>query len=267
MRNRPSQRPDCFTLDPGHSLANEMVCAGLGRLRQSINYHDSSLYGNHGTLTGMTPASDCVWVPELGRWATNSATSSEYIAHTSRIGADASWSLVSIAGWIKPSNRIAGHYVVVQVSGNGPSLWIDDGPTLQFRSTGLFGRSHGPLAAFTNGKWSHVVFTYSKPSYNFFFDGVNVSSGTVVGDNSVQPYSADWKSCYAGASADFADVCMWHRALSASEIQQLADPSNVMLSGLIRPPVRRWWPAVSGGTPAAANIPAIMHHRRLMGAA
>jgi hypothetical protein len=261
------QRPPTFRINRDSPLAKGLVFAGLGGGASTSLYADASGYGNNGTLTNMEPASDWVWVPELGRWATNSATSSEYIAHTSRIGADASWSLVSIAGWIKPSNRIAGHYVVVQVSGNGPSLWIDDGPTLQFRSTGLFGRSHGPLAAFTNGKWSHVVFTYSKPSYNFFFDGVNVSSGTVVGDNSVQPYSADWKSCYAGASADFADVCMWHRALSASEIQQLADPSNVMLSGLIRPPVRRWWPAVSGGTPAAANIPAIMHHRRLMGAA
>jgi len=39
----------------------------------------------------------------------------------------------------------------------------------------------------------------------------------------------------------------WNRALSLPEIQQLADPSNMMLSGLILPPRRKWWPVVSSG--------------------
>ena len=42
---------------------------------------------------------------------------------------------------------------------------------------------------------------------------------------------------------------MHNRVLSLAEIRQLADPSNVMLSGLILPPRRRLFAAgVAGGT-------------------
>jgi hypothetical protein len=44
------------------------------------------------------------------------------------------------------------------------------------------------------------------------------------------------------------DVLLYKRALSVGEIQELHDPSNAMLSGLILPPRRRLW-AVSGGAP------------------
>ena len=37
------------------------------------------------------------------------------------------------------------------------------------------------------------------------------------------------------------DPVIYNRALSLAEIQQLADPSNVMLSGLIQTK-RKWWP-------------------------
>ena len=46
------------------------------------------------------------------------------------------------------------------------------------------------------------------------------------------------------------DPMLHNRALTIPEIQQLADPSNVMLSGLINPPRRKWWPVVSGAAPS-----------------
>jgi len=48
-------------------------------------------------------------------------------------------------------------------------------------------------------------------------------------------------------SASLADPLIYNRVLSPSEIQQLADPSNVMLSGLILPPKRRLWAVTGGG--------------------
>jgi hypothetical protein len=47
---------------------------------------------------------------------------------------------------------------------------------------------------------------------------------------------------------------LWGRAISPSEIQQLADPSNVMLSGLILPPTRRLWGVGGGIAPVALVV-------------
>ena len=49
------------------------------------------------------------------------------------------------------------------------------------------------------------------------------------------------------------DPLIHSRHLSSPEIQQLADPSNALLSGLILPPRRRWWPVVSAPTPATSR--------------
>jgi hypothetical protein len=62
------------------------------------------------------------------------------------------------------------------------------------------------------------------------------------------------------------DILIYNRALSPAEIQQLADPSNVMLSGLILPPRRRLWAVSGGGAPVAKTwIWARQHETQVIG--
>ncbi len=67
-----------------------------------------------------------------------------------------------------------------------------------------------------------------------------------------------WIGGWPGGSqyfpGDISDVLLYDRALSPSEIQQLADPSNVMLSGLIVPAQRKVWSVAAA--PPSGFIPA-----------
>jgi hypothetical protein len=55
-------------MDYDHFFAQGLFLFGGGRFPKSNKYVDSSLYGNHGTLTNMDAATDWVWDSTLGRW-------------------------------------------------------------------------------------------------------------------------------------------------------------------------------------------------------
>lgn len=71
------ERPSEFTIDRGHPLAQDLVFAGLGRHTGSTYYHDSSLKGNHGSLTNMDPVTG--WVSAIGRRALKFDGSNDYV--------------------------------------------------------------------------------------------------------------------------------------------------------------------------------------------
>jgi len=52
-----------FDLDFGSPLAKDLVFAHVGQHPGSEHYHDGSLFGNHGTLINMDPATDWVATP------------------------------------------------------------------------------------------------------------------------------------------------------------------------------------------------------------
>src|SRR4030066_177656 len=53
--------PPQFAINWGHQQAQGLVFAFLGQHPGSNLCFDSSLYGNHGTLTSMDPPNDWVW--------------------------------------------------------------------------------------------------------------------------------------------------------------------------------------------------------------
>ena len=67
----PDGRPERFSMNGGHPLAQGLVFAGLGELPNSTYFHDSSLYRNSGTLTNMavpaTATSGWAWDNYLRR--------------------------------------------------------------------------------------------------------------------------------------------------------------------------------------------------------
>lgn len=68
MRHLCRQRPSYPRIDFTHPLASGLVFAGLGGGASTLQYTDSSPYGNHGVLTNMEPATDWVFDQTLGRW-------------------------------------------------------------------------------------------------------------------------------------------------------------------------------------------------------
>jgi len=99
----------------------------------------------------------------------------------------------------------------------------------------------------------HIAVTKLGTSHTVFFDGVpmapQTSDKTVNWSYALQIGIQKTTSQLYPFLGQISDPFIHNRALSPAEIQQLADPSNVMLSGLILSPKRRIF-SVAGG---AAN--------------
>jgi len=251
-RPQPKQRPDSFRLNPLHPLARGLVFAGLGGLHGGVQYQDHSLHRNHGTLTNMDPATDWVWSEELGRWALRGFTSNTSYVTLPQVLSSAPW---TCAGWANPDRAEGGadHWAIACRSTNLDSL-------LTLRESGS--------VQVTDDSWTRVVRVVisvlgwhhwaavctgdgAADTVTMYRDGVSIGSDSMSGhtinytriDKHGKTYSSDTEEC------PMSDPLIYNRTLTPAEIRQLADPSNVMLSGLIRPPQRRVWPVSSGGAP------------------
>lgn len=237
------QRPETFDIDRDHSLAKGLVFAGLGQLPGSTRYHDSSVFGNTGTLTGMDPATDWVWSSTLNRMACNFDGSNDEITSAFRLSKP-----MTLSAWIRGTD-------VTNIK-----TWLFDNA-----STFVFYTESGKIKAYvgsvlTGSKtistnvWYHVCITYTGGALDQFTNGVADGSLTGVTSTPGTSFRIGYHST-AGRlwGGDIGDVCAWNRALTLPEIQAITDPSNVMLSGLLQPPRRKWWPVVAGGTPATSS--------------
>jgi hypothetical protein len=243
-------RPAEFTLNPHAPLARGLVFAGLGRIKGTTRYHDSSCYGNHGTLTLMDPPSDWVWDSTLNRWLIACDGSNDYVRTASLpgIGVSGGWTL---SAWIKHTGSSAWAAIAI---GDGASY--PHGAVLPARLGKV--QTYVPNAYRDSGVatpsgWFHVSLAIASASAgSLYINSVPYSSNPTVDAIGGPALSigrfANLAFYYDG---QVADAIVHNRILSPSEIQQLADPSNVMLSGLILPPRRRWWPVVSGEVPPA----------------
>lgn len=274
-----AQRPDQFTLNASHTLAQGLVFAGLGQIPGSTRYHDSSVFGNTGKLTNMDPATD--WVPALGRYATHQGVSGgagEYIEIPASLGIS-SLTALSIGGWQKVIGGEQFHSLLYNANS------VLSARTLYSDNTGIetyWGSrtwrfcvqlTASPWAVEASGgtvgtSWTHVLGTFDASVIRLFINGnlVAENAGTSV---SIQAFSK-WFSGQNTSNADYnnfqsADLVAYNRAIPLAQVQQLADPSNVMLSGLINPPRRKWWPVAAGGTPATFKAVWAARRRQVIG--
>ena len=235
------QRPLFPRINRNSPLAKGLVFAGLGGGASTLQMVDSSGYGNHGTLTNMDPATDWVWVPELGRWGIGfSGVNNELVQIPKALGDVKTISLWAVqaqgsyvhwtgASWnlkVIRFNTTANATGVVYVQYDGVSPYWSSVPNPKDEAI------------------THFVFQFTPTTVTMFRNGVSWGPKTVsVSFDSPIEMSNPELQPLTGPLADF---MAWNRALSPSEIQQLADPSNVLLSGLILPPVRRLWSVSSG---------------------
>jgi hypothetical protein len=222
-------RPAYPRLNMQHPLANGLVFAGLGGGASTNTYLDSSPYGRHGTLTnGPTWVFDSV----INRWTVNCAGDDDWIQQTGGPTFTG-----SVGMWVYPKSTTAQAYLIdsrgFESSGGGYVIRRTDG-SFELSAGTVYVDGVASANCLHSG-WHYVVVT-----------GITLTLSV-------------WRSIAARSdphqdymTAQFADVAFWNRTISQAEIRQLADPSNVMLSGLVLPPRRRFW-AVSGGAAPAGN--------------
>ena len=259
MWDAPRQRPEHFRINPYCSLAEGAVFLGLGGggCAKSLRYHDASGNGNHGTLTGMAPPTDWVWIPELGRFGISGFSSTAYINFTSPtlIDLPASGNF-SVSFWRRDASSL---YNACLLGWGGTDDLLIYGSSAATDMVRYFWRDASGSSAYLGGDfnsfWHHyALVSYGLTNTQIFMDGVSLATST-ANRSGAGPFTSlhigNWAddTTQDAAYSTISDLVLHNRALSAAEIQQLADPSNVMLSGLVLPPRRRLF-AVTGAPPA-----------------
>jgi len=241
------QRPDQFTIDPYNHLSNGLVLAALGNMGGSAHHHDSARHGFHGTLQNME-IGDWQWGNGINRACLNLGGSNEYVTYGNQSVLDFKPNLddFTLSTWVKINSGVAGTIIS---RGNSGSRQYQ----LYTSSNILYAKIGGTSTNYGNasdGTWHHVALRSYDPgiqSFRMYIDGAE--SGSAYGGSATANVSTLIGARRNSSDADYgyvltgrlADAMIWNRALSVPEIQQLADPSNVMLSGLIMPPVRKWF--------------------------
>jgi hypothetical protein len=243
MMRQLRERPPEFSLNQSHSLARGLVFAGLGREYGSAFYHDSSVAKNHGTLTNMTPATDWVWDAELRRFcAKYLAASSQYVR---AVRPDLSNGF-TIAHWYWNSSNPSNYGtfgVGVAESSTAYDMMLNFNtvyPRFTFFDSANSATAIQSAVAYPTEKWQHHATTWNgSNTIAFYVNGLSVGTSSKASLRVTANSELLIGFVRIASTGKIADPCVWNRALSESEIQQLAGPSNVMLSGLIVPPRRR----------------------------
>jgi hypothetical protein len=235
-------RPQNFTLDYSHPLANGLVFAGLGNVPGSVRYNDSSAWGNHGALTNMDPKTDWVWSPVLNRWNLDSSGNEWVSCGTSPVFEVQSH---SFACWVYPTASSTYARMIVHKStsivSNGFE-WGLRGDLLSYAyyDGGIRGWYQDTTTIPLN-TWTHVCGVWNKESgvASYYVNGQyssqdSTTTGTIT-HSAAAPLSIGHVLTNDYFSGKMSDFALYNRELAAPEISQLADPSNVLLSGLIRP--------------------------------
>ena len=251
MQNRSlTQRPEHFTLNPYSSLNEGLVFAGLGNAPGSTQYRDSGGY-NDGTLTNMDPPTDWVWSAELNRWALDFDGVGDGVELNGASTLLGSASEFTVHLFLKVASFIGTDYILDSTDG-GIGLMLRTNVSgqlyfLLFRSGGM-AIAHADFSSHY-GEWASVTAVMSTSDTILYFNGNIIDQGSGIVGNLVTSSVMRLGTNFVGASGmamSASDFIIYNRALSTIEIQQLADPSNVMLSGLILPPKRRIFTTTAG---------------------
>jgi len=247
---RPSRyfdRREPFRVNPYASLARGAVFLGLGggHCPKSSRSFDSSNCKNHGTLTNMDPATSCVWVPQLGRWALNFVGTNDWVNVGPNRPVVTAYPL-TFAAWCRCTGAGTGYPIALADAIQSTYYWIIQvAPATYFAYQFRSGGSGQLITAGTpsTGVWYHVAgVSRASNDHVLYANGVSIGTSNVdstpTGLDNTAIGSLQRSTPVYGA-AQIADPMIWKRALSASEIGILANPADVTLSGLIVPVRRR----------------------------
>lgn len=241
-------RPENFRINPSSPLAQARF-AMLGANPGGIYVHDSSQFGNHGTLvvgTGDSAASK--WVMENGRRCLAIASSSDYVSRSLAL----TWPY-TIAARV---NLTSLSDTKNQIFNNGDTqvygLWPFNDGRVYTKPNNVI--ASVPYTCPTN-RWVHLaVVRYSALGNHFYADGKYLGSANLASE---QPLSVSriFGGAYGivGKGADA--VAIPGIALTTAQIQQLASP-DPMYGGWLEP-VRKYYQAAAmnkSATPTKVKI-------------
>jgi hypothetical protein len=198
---------------------------------------DHSVYGNHGTLTDMDPASD--WVVSGGKGALDFDGYDDYIDFGSPQALANSKTSISV--WIKPSSLVG--YRLIYGLNNFPKLYIDPSGRIVLFS------DDAANTILSNNVWTHVVATSDGANTRYFLNGI--SDGVVAN----MPWSISASTTLIGKDTasnsqfffgQLDDIRVYNRALTPSEIQLLATRRGVAYESKRRLAVRSGAASPSG---------------------
>lgn len=236
-----TQRPDLFQLERNHPLAKGLVFAGLGSNPGGMTMLDASAHKNHGTLTNMTPSTDWVFVPELGRWGIG-PLGVGYVAFN--LGPFTSG---TFACWFG-SDTTGSTY-------QGLLAFSNDVTHIRLSTADAGTRVYVLSGAYPANTLYHLCVTWNATSYSSYANGTQIASN--VADTAWTSKVFKMLGCIQYSAADtyhpIVDPVFYNRALTPNEIADLADPSNVYLSGLIAGRPRRRWVFLGGGSTVEIN--------------
>ena len=269
-------------LDPLHPLSRGCVAAfcpraGMVGGRRLIDLVNPGPHGNHGTLTGMDPATDWAFAPELGRWALDLDGVGDYVhcgTHASLLP-DA----FTVAAFVKPNDvadnslfafvvgspyvpRFAMHHVTT-----GKPIFYMGVSNYQYFSSGAW-------TTLKDGRWHSIAVTLPGAGQldiegsQCFIDGIadtKPSAPTTAGAQASKSAFTFGHSTYE-MSGQVTDVLLYSRVLLPSEIALLANRSDPTYGGWIRTVGRRYWPASAPAGGATIRWPWQQRRRRRMAA-
>jgi len=248
-------RPEYPRLDYGHQYANGLVFAGLAPARfvGSMYYHDSSLYGNNGTLTNMDPSA-WEFFPEIGRFGLrfSAGTSVVALSRTLELGTEYSISMLVYPTTIAGDSRDV-------LTNAAASTYRITSTALQQHIAGTFNEidSSGTLST---DSWKQIglIRKGSGTDLDWYLNGSLTQSDT---SDATDEFSVDYIGNNAGTNNDYIGIIsdiLICRGQNPEIMTALTDPSNVMLSGLIMPPRRVLFPVATSSPPVVTYRPMMM---------
>lgn len=217
------RRPDVFTLDYSHPLAQGLLLASMARMGR-----DESIRRYNGTLVNV-PNSSWFVDQELSRQAVLFSGGGDYIDHPYKAAA-ADLSLgCTLASWVKYGSTSDEYFG----AWGAPRLYLGK----QGASDLVYGFGSGFVynGAATLGQWQHQAIVFDGSKVTPFLGGI---PGLQI--------LASWSGTQANnfgigicigvgrpLRGPVADTFLYRRALSPAEIALLADRTDPMLGGLI----------------------------------
>lgn len=193
---------------------------------------DQSGYGNHGAVNGATPTLDRIGTYS-GAMCFDGAN--DYVRVADSNSQDITGDL-SIAAWIQTSDPTEyGKIIFSNMQEISPHAGFSLRTTrYDNRGIDLPGRLHfmaGNQSIFSNstintGEWTHVAVTLNGTAARIYINGQLDASGTVglpLANSVDQAIGSSYSPYYFFAGA-IDDLLLYNRALSQSELQQLAGP-------------------------------------------
>jgi hypothetical protein len=223
-------RPDVFTLDYSHPLAQGLIFGLLGNRPGSSVAEDSSINAQRCAIAG-----DLRWTQFLGRNCLQSFS----------VGAKLSAMLPTIPE-ATPVTICWQEYALSTGLGTGYGRVADEMLGSLFSDNNLarfsveseslgFNRYNIALSSSLQFRPTHLCAVYQPSSFAFYEDAVQRDSatGTKLGRSGAF-YMFNNSSGTRTFNGIIADFCIHNRALSLAEIALLADRTDPMLGGLVR---------------------------------